>query len=163
MQEILLQKLQHYISQNNPDLLFELEQERKLTAYLTEKLNTVKALIAQRGKGQPDFIIEETCMDILTHDLKPSRYNYIREILEEEFEKEFQLLCDTPLLQTEIINMIGYCKEVFDEISFTEANEDDTFLRYNIMGAMSEYLESNSVKENVGNELQQSAAFTPKY
>lgn len=163
MQEILLQKLQHYISQNNPDLLFELEQERKLTTYLTEKVNTVKALIAQRGKDQPDYIIEETCMDILTQDLKPSKYNYIRGILEEEFEKEFQLLCKTPLLQTEIINMIGYCKKVFDEIGFTQANEDDTFLRYNynIMGAMSEYLESNSVKEIGGNELQQSATFTP--
>lgn len=163
MQEILLQKLQRYISLNNPELLFELEQERQLTAYLTEKVNTVKALMSQRGKSQPDYIIEETCLDILTQDLKPSRYNYIRGILEEEFEKEFQLLCDTPLLQTEIINIIGYCKQVFNEIGFTQANEDDLFLRYNIMGAVSEYLESNSVKENVDNELQQSPAFTPKY
>lgn len=163
MQEILLQKLQYYISENNPELLFQLEQERRLTEYLTDKVSTVNVLIAQSGKGQPDYIIEETCMDILTQDLKPSRYNYIRGILEEEFEKEFQLLCNTPLLQTEIINLTGYCKQVFDEIGFTEANEDDTFLRYNIMGAISEYLESNSGKENVENELQQSAAFTPKY
>ncbi|NOT90712.1 DUF1896 family protein [Ferruginibacter sp.] len=161
MQEILLQKLQQYISQNNPDLLFQLEQESKLTEYLTDKVSTVKALIEQAGKGQPHYIIEETCMDILTMDLKPSRYNYIRGIFEEEFEKNFLLLSDTPLLQTEVINMISYCKEVFNEIGFTAANEDDPFLRYNIIGAISEYVESNSEKEIGGNELQQSTAFTP--
>lgn len=161
MQEILLQKLQQYISQNNPDLLFQLEQERRLTEYLTDKVSIVKALIEQSGKGQPDYIIEEACMDILTQDLKPSRYNYIRELFEKEFEKEFLQLSETPLLQTEVINMVNYCKDVFDEIGFTDANEDDTFLRYNIIGAMSEYLESNSEKEIEGNELQQSTAFTP--
>jgi hypothetical protein len=161
MQEILLQKLHQYISQNNPDLLFQLEQDAKITEYLTDKISSVKSLMEQSGKGQPDYIIEEACMDILTMDLKPSRYNYIRGIFEEEFEKNFLLLSDTPLLQTEVINMISYCKEVFDEIGFTEANEDDAFLRYNIIGAISEYLESNSEKEIEGNELQQSTAFTP--
>lgn len=161
MQEILFQKLHQYISQNNPDLLFQLEQDKKVTEYLNAKISSVQSLMEQSRKGQPDYIIEEACMDILTTDLKPSRYNYIRTILEEEFEKEFLLISETPLLQTEVINMINYCKEVFEEIGFTTDNEDDTFLRYNIMGAMSEYLESNSEKEIGENELQQSTAFTP--
>ncbi len=161
MQEILLQKLHQYISQNNPDLLFQLEQDAKITEYLTAKISSVQSLMDQSRKGQPDYIIEDACMDILTADLKPSRYNYIKALLEEEFEKEYLRLIETPFLQTEVINMISYCREVFDSIGFNESNADDRFLRYNIMGAISEYFESNSEKEIEENELQQSTTFTP--
>lgn len=161
MQDSLVKKLHLYISINNPDLLFVLEQEGKVTEYLTDKVKILLDNTSTTNENLPGYIVEDNCMEILTAELKPSRYHYIKELFEKEFEQEFKLLNNTPALQTELINMVNYCREVFDEIGFSEENEDSAFLMYNIIGAISEYLGSNSEKEKVDNELQQQTAFTP--
>ena len=61
------------------------------------------------------------------------------------------------IILPEAINMISYCDSVFNDLQFSEENEDNQFIRYAICGAISEYLDSNRVNENVSNELQQSA------
>jgi len=141
MEEILIKKLHEYIRENNPDLLLHLEEESKVTEYLSNKVNSVDKLIT-RYKGQPEYIIEEACMSALTQDLRPSKFNYIKGILEEEFENRYQLFLDSGTLQFEVINIIHHCKKVFDTIAFTEDNDDSPELRYIITGTISEYLES---------------------
>ena len=86
MREILIKKLHEYIRENNPELLLQLEEDSKVTEYLSNKVNTAYPIIIEY-KGKPDYIIEEACMNVLTQDLRPSKFNYIRNILEEEFEK----------------------------------------------------------------------------
>lgn len=158
MKEILIGKLLEYIRDNNPDILFALEAEDKLRSWLYDKAYSAEPLIQQlKNDKQPDYIIQETCLDEITRDLRPSRYNYILNILEQEFGKDYDLLVQSGLLQHETINMISYCNSTFDDLRFAEENEDNQFIRYAITGAVSEYLESNRVDETVSNELQQSA------
>ena len=157
MQQLLMQKLHNYISENNPDLLLQLEEGGKVTEYLINKIGTVDALLKQLAKGQPAYIIEDACMDVLTQDLKPSRYNYIRNILEEEFENYYLQLKESGTLQFETINLINYCQSTFEDLLFNEENESNRFLRYAITGCISEYSESNKVSmKNVNHGLQQS-------
>jgi hypothetical protein len=154
MQEILMNKLLEYIRDNNPDILFALEAEAAVTTWLSEKVSAVDTLIIQlKEQQQPDYEIEETCMDIITKDLRPSKYNYICNIVEEEFEQYYQQLLQTGLLQHEVINMIHDCQSAFDDLKFSEETEDNQFLRYTIIGTVSDYL--NSENENVSHELQQ--------
>jgi hypothetical protein len=76
MQEILINKLLEYIRDNNPDILFALEAEAAVTTWLSEKVSIVDMLIIQlKEQQQPDYEIEETCMDIITKDLRPSICN----------------------------------------------------------------------------------------
>lgn len=158
MKDILINKLFEYIRENNPDILFALEAEDKLRYWLYEKISSVEGLIKDLEKsGQPEYMIEETCMDEMTKELRPSRYNYISNLLEQEFEKDYGKLVQSGLLQHEVINMVGYCQSVFDDLKFSEETEDSRFTYYAIAGAISEYLESNRESENVSNELQQSA------
>ena len=158
MKEILIGKLLEYIRDNNPDILFALEAEDKLRLWLYSKAETVEPLCQQmEADKQPAYIIEETCLNELTRELRPSRYNYIINLLEQEFENDYTILVKSGLLQHEVVNMIGYCDSVFNDLKFSEENEDNHFIRYAICGAISEYLDSNRVNENVSNELQQSA------
>jgi Domain of unknown function (DUF1896) len=143
MQDILINKLHQYIRENNPDLLLQLEEDGKVTEYLSNKISTVDALLNQLDKGQPEYSIEEACMDVLTQDLRPSKFNYISNIVEEEFEAIYQQLQKSGTLQFEVINLISHCQPVFDAIGFTEENEDNRQLQYAITGAISEYLERN--------------------
>ncbi|MBS1737544.1 MAG: hypothetical protein JSS98_13195 [Bacteroidetes bacterium] len=161
MKEILIGKLLEYIRENNPDMLFALEAEDKLRLWLYSKVESVETIWKQmEADKQPDYIIEETCINELTRELKPSRYNYILNILQEEFETNYYWLQQLGLLQHEVVNMVGYCNAVFNDLKFSEENEENRFIRYAICGAIGEYLESNRVSENVSNELQQSAETT---
>jgi hypothetical protein len=154
MKEHLMQLLYQYISDNNPDVLVSLENEAGVTEYLHQMLSTVTHLLSR--EGIPDHIMEEECMEVLTADLKPSKYLYIAGILEEEFPSDHLLFQSLGVLQFEIINMIDYCGTAF-QAGFTEDNEDDNYLRYLITGAISEYLDSKREKEIVEHALQQPA------
>ncbi len=157
MQQSLINKLHEYIRENNPDLLFQLEEDRKVTEYLSDKISTVSALIKQTENGKPTYIIEDACMDVLTQDLRPSKFNYISNLLQEEFETIYNQLQESGTLKLEVINLIDQCQPVFADLNFSEENEDNQFLRYAILGTISEYLEGViSGNENVKDGLQQS-------
>lgn len=84
------------------------------------------------------------------------KFNYIRTVLEEEFENVFWRLKQQNILQFEIINMTVFCEHVFDELNFSEANEN-RFLRYAIIGTVGDYL---SESENVSHGVQQPGKIT---
>lgn len=156
MKATLINNLYQYIKENNPDLLLELEETGTTTKYLTDKVTSIDFLLKQlTEQGRPQYIIEETCMNALTEELKPSRYNYILHLLESEFGEQYNLYHGSGLLLFEISNMIKECNSVFDDLNFAEENEDNRFLRYAITGVIKEYLE-NMKSENVRDELQQS-------
>lgn len=156
MQGTLINNLYLYLKENSPDILVELEEAGNTTKYLSDKVSSVHSLIVQLSEeGNPPYIIEESCMSVLIEDLKPSRYNYILHILESEFEEQYNQFTASGLLLFEISNMIKHCNPVFDDLNFSEENEDNRFLKYAITGVIKEYFD-NVANENMSDELQQS-------
>lgn len=148
MKDILSIKLVEYLRENNPDVLFSLHDDGSLVSYVNQKMNSIDGLLQDlKEQHLPDYIIEELCMDAFTADLKPSKYNYIKEVLEEEFSEEYQQLLRTGILRFEIINLFSNCNPLFEVFGFREGNEEDKNLRYTSIGAIKEYLE-NSEREN---------------
>ncbi len=144
MQDILTNKLYEYIRQNNPDVLIPLEENDSVTQYLKDKVDSIKDLLEQLQKeNTPAYIIAEVCMEALTKDLRPSKYNYIINILEQDFETVYPQLQELGTLLYEVVNMIAYCKSVFDSFGFTEEDEDNRQLKYGVAGVISEYLAKN--------------------
>lgn len=146
MQEILIHKLHAYIVHNNPDVLIKLQAEGKVTSYLNEKVAAVDAMLNELlRKDTHPYFIEELCMHTMTAELRPSRYNYIAEILEEEFQLHYQQYKDIGILQFELISMVGSFQQIFESMHFSEANAESRLLRYAICGAISEYLENKKL------------------
>ena len=143
MQQVLIAKLHEFLIQNNMDLLISLQTENKVSSYLTEKVDSVGPLVDELlAESTPAYIIQECCMDELTKDLRPSKFNYIATILEEEFEADYTRQNENGILAYEVINLIEVCKPVFEALGFTVDNENDKGLRYAITGAVKEYLEN---------------------
>ena len=143
MLEMLKEKLWTYIVHNNPDLMLNLQQDFSVTHYLEEKMNGIQPLTSQLlAENKPGYIIEELCMAELTKDLRPSKFNFICDILEEEYEQDFQRIKESGLLIYEIVNLISESETVFDSLGFTEINEQDQMLRYAIAGTIRQYMES---------------------
>jgi hypothetical protein len=145
MQQILIAKLHEYITQNNLDLLIALQQESRVSSYLKDKVDAASPLVDELlAENTPAYIIEERCMDYLTKDLRPSKFNYLLTILDDEFETDYRRLEQTGLITYEVVNLIEVCKPVFESLGFTEENEDTQDLRNAIIGAVKEYFETKA-------------------
>jgi len=142
MKETLLQKLCEYLWENNPDQLIHLQETGQLTSWLQEKITGIEPLLdALNSQQQPAYIIEQSCMQELTRDLRPSRFLYLSAAFESEFEDHFYRLQSNGLLTYELLNLLTHCHPVFDKFSFCEENENNRFLHYAIIGTIQEYLE----------------------
>ena len=142
MHTILTEKLRSYLAENNPDMLVGLQSSFSVTRYLEDKVALVMPLAELLiAEGKPQYIIEELCMEELTKALRPSKFHYIKEILEEDFLPAYGRFREMGVLTYEIINLIEACKPAFETIGFREENEDDRQLRYAITGSIQEYLE----------------------
>jgi hypothetical protein len=147
MRSELTEKLQRHIAANNPDLLHSLPAGLSITDFIADKVASVMPLAEQLLEGgTPPYIIEEICMNDLTEDLRPSKFHYIRTILEEDFLATYNLYERLGVLTYEIINLVETCEPVFEKLGFTEDTEDDRMLRYAITGAIAAYMEESKAK-----------------
>lgn len=141
MQSTLTEKLWAYIVHNNPDLMISLQENHSVTSYLEEKVNAAMPMAAQLlGEGRPPYIIEELCLDAMTEELKPSRYQYIRSVIEEEFNGDYERMKENGTLTYEVVNLIETCKGIFSDFDFNSENEANRHLRYAIIGQVHDYL-----------------------
>lgn len=141
MDDILKEKLWFYIIHNNPELMFTLQEEYNALSYLNKKVNGVKSILEDMlSEDTPQYIIEEICLNVLTEDLKPSRFIYIRSLLTEEFEKTYTIFYESGILTYEVINLMESCRKVFETIGFTNENEEDPTLRNALIGQIADYL-----------------------
>jgi len=135
MQELLTIKLRHYLTAHYPDRLLALEAEGKEEAYIREQVESLSGEMEALLAGDtPAYMVEIHCMDVLINSLGPSKYDYVCDILEEEFVEDHARLERCGILLFEAVNIIGACglQDDFDE--------EDKFLRYEVIGAIDGYL-----------------------
>jgi len=143
MHQQLIPKLHAYLVQNHLDLLISLQEDHRLTSYLNTKVASVREFYdALAEEKRPAYVIEALCLEELTRDLRPSRFNYMKNLLEEEFEAEYLRMRESGILTYEVINLIGACEPIFEVFGFSEDNEDNKELRYAVMGMIAEYMGS---------------------
>ena len=141
MEDILKEKLWFYIIHNNPDLMFTLQEDYSVLDYLNKKISSVKSILEDMSSdGTPQYIIEEICLNVLTEDLKPSRFLYIRSLLSDEFEKTYTAFQESGILTFEVINLMENCRPIFETIGFTKENEEDPTLRNALIGQIADYV-----------------------
>ncbi len=141
MQSMLTEKLWAYIVHNNPDFMLRLQEEHSVTRYLQEKVSAVMPMVAQLlREGKPQHVIEEICFNEMTEELKPSRYQYIRSVIEEEFTADYEQMKENGTLSYEVVNLIKACNSIFSHFDFNSENEANRYLRYAIIGQVHDYL-----------------------
>ncbi|SDE88113.1 hypothetical protein SAMN05216464_110168 [Mucilaginibacter pineti] len=141
MHNLLKEKLKAYIQQNNPELLIRLQESFSVTTYLEDKVSKVMPTVLRLlDENKPGYVIEELAMAELTEELRPSRFNYLQVILEEDFPKEYAAFKYAGVLTYETINLTEACKDLLDNFPFTEDSEEDRFLRYAVIAKISDYL-----------------------
>lgn len=134
MKEILISKLYEYLLQNNPDIIISFQNETEAAEYIKEKVESLDDMSEQLlAQGKPAYIVEDICMGQLTEEFRPSRYNYLLSVLEEDFYSDYLTWQDSGVLTYEIVSLLHACDQVFDYLDFSEENEDDRKIRYAII------------------------------
>ena len=135
MQDLLHIKLQTYLAVHYPDMLLALREEGKEEVFIHEKVEGISVeMEAMMDAGTPAYMVETYCMDVLIGSLGPSKYDYIYNILEDEFEERLATFEKLGITLYEIINIIIDCGELLDSF-----DEDDRLLKYNVVGLIAEY------------------------
>jgi hypothetical protein len=146
MEKALTERLWDYIIEYNPELMFKLQEDYRVMDYLKERVAEVLPLVEElKERNVPLYEVEEQCMLQLTKDLRPSRYCYIRTILEEDFAEITAHMRESGTLTYELLNMMEACADIFKEMQFCVANETDRMIRYAVTGRIYEYLEEQQV------------------
>lgn len=141
MHELLKDRLKAYILQNNPDLLHNLQVEYKFSAYLEDKVsNAMPTVMRLLGEGKPGYVIEELVLNELTADLRPSCFNYIKSVLQEDFPADYLRFYQQGVLTYEAISLVEECREIFSAFSFAAATVNDNLLRYAVIAQIHEHL-----------------------
>jgi hypothetical protein len=141
MHNLLKDRLSAYIQQNNPDLLHSLNSEFQLLWYLEDKVSKAMPLVLRLlGEGKPGYAIEELVLNELTAELRPSRCNYMKAVLHEDFPADYNRFYQQGVLTYETINLVDECKEIFAAFSFSAGNINDHLLRHAIIAKIHDYL-----------------------
>jgi hypothetical protein len=141
MESTLKEKLWDYIVHNNPDVMFNLQEKYGVSKYLEEKVSGVMPMAEELLAGKmPLYNVTEVCLSAMTEELKPSRYLYIKAVVEQEFPSDYERLKESGVLTYEVVNLIEKCDEVFDTFAFSVENEENRHLRYAIIGQVHDYL-----------------------
>ena len=146
MRDVLKEKLHRFLVHNNPDLLVSLQGAGRISQYLVDKVTAIEGYLNELVASEmPLYLVEEQCLNELTRDLRPSKYNYLIHVLEEDFEQEYHRLRESGIMTYEVVNLIQHCSPLFSVIGFSEDNEEDRHLRYAITSAVKEYFDLEKV------------------
>lgn len=142
MRHILKKKLHDYLGANYPEVLVPLQREAGVTQYLEERIATLEELPDQLlAEGKPLYIVEEICMDALTRDLGPSKFNYLCAVLQAEFEEAYYEWVETGTLPYEGLNLLMACAPVFAAFGFAADTQENERLQEAIIARIRRYLE----------------------
>lgn len=125
-----------YIREHHPELLQQLLSDDALHAWVLDKLSVVDMVLTQ---SKPYHLLEAECMELLTVDLRPKRWRYVRDLFEERFTLEYEQLCITRMHHYEITAMTALCKDLFDQYPLIEGM-DYPDLDQQIVARISQYV-----------------------
>ncbi|WP_449436742.1 DUF1896 family protein [Pedobacter steynii] len=140
MKEQFKKQLENYLVQHNPELIISL-QHKALDQYMEEKLaRHLPQSNAFIVNGKACDLISRVVMKVLTADLRPSKYDYLHNLLTEEFTEDYLRLRENGTLTQEFVQLIALCTPIFSSLHFSEAKLNDKLIRHAICWQIDQHL-----------------------
>lgn len=81
----------------------------------------------------------ELMLEAEGREILGQRYDYIANVLEEEFGETYLRFFSASILHYEVINLVSVCAQLMNDTGFPK-HEETRFLRYSVIAAISDYL-----------------------
>ncbi|MES2373465.1 MAG: hypothetical protein V4557_12845 [Bacteroidota bacterium] len=135
MREELQGLLLGYIREQNPVLLKQLQEDDSLHAFVMDKIAEVESVLISK----PDTT-EVEYLKLLTSDLDPVRYRFVRDLFETEFTDMCDLMRSAGTLPYELLDMVAACHHLFEEMPLVDGM-DNPELDHAVACVIAEYLQ----------------------
>ncbi|CAL1519140.1 hypothetical protein [Chitinophaga sp. MM2321] len=137
-------RLQEFLQENHPELMLLFAERGTLPQYLEDRVSLISPLMDElMEQGEDEAQIVALCIAEIAKPLGPSKYQYLKAVLQEEFPKEFQQYEDAGVLKFELTKMILVCLPAFEAFDFSLEKLDDHFMRHMIIAELHDYLLSH--------------------
>jgi len=141
MQRILKERLQAYIIEHNPELVSGLRADLAMTQYLEDRVRSVMPLVLDLiSEDQPGHVIEELALEQMTASLRPSKFDYLKTLLAEDFPEDHQRFKRHGVLTFETLNLLEHCYHIFEGFGFSQEHQHNPLLRHSIIARIQGYL-----------------------
>lgn len=141
MEATLLENFRVYLVNNNPELVLMNVERYSLSRYISDKMEQVRPLMKRLlEEGHPGYLVSLICHSKLIEGLRPSKANYIKEILESDFPTENFRMKEYGVLTYGVVNLIELCEPLFQAYSFNEENLLSQLLRCDVVSVVHDYL-----------------------
>jgi|SRR5690606_11444424 len=138
-----------FITEHNPELMFSLQENYSVTSYLNEKIKCIQPKLQNwRTIGYPESSIFLLAMEILTTDLKPSRFQFISSLLKHDFPSHYTYFSDHGVLTYKTLILVELCQGAFDSIRFSEAHCNSGRFKEAISGIIRKQISLNTHKQH---------------
>jgi hypothetical protein len=140
MKNQLKEQLQLYIAENYPEKVHQLNPDVPFSTYMEDRVNLIEPLMDElisQGKNHEEIL--DICMDEIISVMPPSKYNYLLEVMEEEFPAEYDTFKSLGVLQYTVINIMQQCEDAFEAFDFSHDTIDDRFMRYMVIAEIHDY------------------------
>lgn len=116
----------NYIAENNPDLIVRIEGNESMKRYISDKVSTAMVLAKRlKEQGSSEDEILDTCLESMVTDLKPSKFRFVKDLIERKFKKKDDQLTEAGVLTYEIINIIENHDHLFEKHGFNDREGDN--------------------------------------
>lgn len=83
-------------------------------------------------------------IDSLSDALEPSTYNFLEDVLEQDFRLHWLRFHEAGILRYELLNICAACEATLKDFEWSEA-DDSRLLRYGVITAIDDYLQEGGV------------------
>ena len=145
MDEWLRNYLWCFIRINNPELALRLEDEDDRKEYLISKVETLRDFFYDlKARKLSHESIEELCINKMTVDLRPSRFNYIVNLLHRQFPHHYAQLLENGIVKITALAILGESKADFERYVFSSEHPDYDSLYCAILLRILQYIQGKA-------------------
>lgn len=144
MKALLKERLEAFVLENYPDLLHVQKGQfpiASFSSFIEDETERLKPLMNKLLADQKDTeAIIEACLADLVKKLGPSKSNYVKAVLQEEFPTEYVSFDSSGVLSDVVIQLVERSESTFEDFDFSMETQESRFLRYAIIVVVHDYL-----------------------
>ena len=135
----LFKRYHHFLCEGYPELI--LGEEPPLKTIIEEKIITIAPMIPRlRKEGHQDPAILELCFQSMKASTAPSRFLFLKGILQEHFHGDYLFLREQGTLSAELIRLLGQSETLFGQYPISEGEIFSAELRQALIPLIADFL-----------------------
>lgn len=141
MEELLMADYHPYLYLDNPEILIKdsllYSKPRTLKKKVKKTCDRIREMIAL---GQPQQEIIDQSVELITSELRPSRFGYVCAVIASEFPKTFLKWVRINQLTDQVLDVLSACEPVFSLLKFNSHTAEQHSIYITISNFIRHYL-----------------------